>query len=101
MPTALICSPSPLEAELSETAVWRDELTRHVVRTADEALKKAVEVKPQIVLVDRDMPGADRIVAAVRRDPQTRRASIVVIARGDMDPIEVDLLEAGANAILR
>jgi hypothetical protein len=27
--------------------------------------------------------------------------SIVVIARGELDPIEVELLEAGANAILR
>jgi CheY-like chemotaxis protein len=71
------------------------------LRTADEAIKKAVEVRPQIVLVDRDMPGADRLVATVRKDPQTRRSSIVVIARGDMDPVEVDLLEHGANAILR
>jgi CheY-like chemotaxis protein len=101
MPIALICSPGPLEAELSETAIWRNELTRHVARTADEAVKKAVEVRPQVVLVDRDMPGADRIVATVRKDPQTRHSSIVVIARGDMDPIEVDLLEHGSNAILR
>jgi DNA-binding response OmpR family regulator len=101
MPIALICSPSTLEAELSETAVWREGLTRHVVRTADEALKKAAAVQADIVLVDRDMAGADRIVSAVRRDPLTRRSSIVIIARGDMDHIEVELLEAGANAILR
>jgi CheY-like chemotaxis protein len=101
MPIALICSPGPLDAELSETAVWRDELTRYVARTADDAVQKATDIRPQIVLIDRDMPGADRIVTAVRKDPQTRRSSIVVIARGDMDPVEVDLLEHGANAILR
>jgi CheY-like chemotaxis protein len=101
MLTALICSPAPLEAELQQSAVWREEVTRHVARTADEALKKAPEVLPQLLLVDRDMSGADRVVNTVRRDPRTRSTSIVVIARGDMDPVEVDLLEAGANAILR
>jgi CheY-like chemotaxis protein len=101
MPTALICSPSALDAELSDTAIWRSGLTRHVVTTADEALEKARAIKPELVFVDRDMPGADRIVVTIRREASTRRSSIVVIARGDMDPIEVDLLEAGANAILR
>ena len=40
-------------------------------------------------------------MAALRADAVTRRASIVVLARGDHDPLEVELLEAGANAILR
>jgi DNA-binding response OmpR family regulator len=101
MPIALICSPSPLETELSETAICREDITRHVARNADDAVKKALELHPHIVVVDRDMPGADRIVGTVRRDPQTRRSSIVVVARGDLDPVEVDLLEAGANALLR
>lgn len=101
MPAALICSASALDAELSDTAVWRSGLTRHIATTADEALQKAPQVKPHLVFVDRDMPGAERIVSTVRRDPLTRQSSIVVIARGDMDPIEVELLEAGANAILR
>lgn len=101
MPTALICSPSALDAELSDTAVWRSGLSRYVVSDIDEALTEAARIRPDLVFIDRDMPGADRLVSAVRRDAHTRRASIVVIARGDMDPIEVELLEAGANAILR
>jgi CheY-like chemotaxis protein len=98
---ALICSPSPLEAELAETAIFSESIERHVVRTAEEALKKAGEITPSLVVVDRDMEGADRIVRTLRRGDKTRRASLVVIARGELDSVEVELLEAGANAILR
>jgi CheY-like chemotaxis protein len=101
MAIALLCSPSPLEAELKETVVWRDDVSRHLARTADEALEKAAEVHPDIVIIDRDMTGADRIVIALRKSGATRRSSIVVIARGELDPIEVELLEAGANAVFR
>jgi CheY-like chemotaxis protein len=101
MSIALLCSPSPLEAELKETAVWREDVSRHLARTADEALEKAREVRPDIVVVDRDMTGADRIVSTLRKNAPTRQSSIVIIARGELDPIEVELLEAGANAVFR
>jgi CheY-like chemotaxis protein len=61
----------------------------------------AVAARPDIVIVDRELPRSGRLVAALREDPSTRGLSIVVAARGDFDPSEVELLEAGANAILR
>lgn len=61
----------------------------------------AVASRPDLVAVDRDLPRAARLVAALREDEATRRASIVVLARGDFDPLEVEMLEAGANAVLR
>jgi hypothetical protein len=53
------------------------------------------------VVVDRDLPWASRILTALREDPTTRGISMVVIARGDFDAAEIELLECGANAILR
>src|SRR5262245_40890487 len=61
----------------------------------------ALAARPSIVVVDRDLPWAGRLVAALREESSTRSLSIVVVARGDFDPAEVELLESGANAILR
>ena len=81
--------------------LWRQEVDRHVVGRLEEARMMALAARPSIVVVDRDLPWAERLVAALREDASTRGLSIVVIARGDFDPGEVALLEAGANAILR
>jgi CheY-like chemotaxis protein len=101
MPVVLICSPAPLDDDLGGTVLAREDVLRHLVHAADEVVRRAVEVKPDLILLDRDMPTADRLVLALRRESGTRKTSIVVIARGEMDPVEVELLEAGANAILR
>lgn len=101
MAVALICSPEDLQPELGHTVLWRTGIERHVATRLEEARMMAVAAKPDIVVVDRDLPRADQLIAGLREDPATRRLSIAVVARGDMDPAEVELLEAGANAILR
>jgi DNA-binding response OmpR family regulator len=99
--SALICTRADLAAELGGTLLWRSGVERQVVDHQEEALLVAMAARPQLVVVDRDLPGAGRLVTGLREDPLTRQLSIVVVARGDFDPAEVELLEAGANAILR
>src|SRR5438093_2132090 len=101
MAAALICSQEDLQPELGQTLLWRGGIERHVATRLEEARMMAVAAKPDIVVVDRDLPRADKLVAALRDDPSTRRLSIAIVARGDLDPSELELLEAGANAILR
>ena len=101
MAAALICSQEDLQPELGHTVLWRTGIERHVATRLEDARMMAVAVRPDIVVVDRDLPRADQLIAALREDPSTRRLSIAVVARGDLDPSEVALLEAGANAILR
>jgi CheY-like chemotaxis protein len=101
MPVVLICTASSLDDELGGTVLSRGDVIRHSVSRAEDVLPRALEVKPDIILLDRDMPEADRVVLALRKEAATRRASVVVMARGELDPLEVELLEAGANAILR
>ncbi|HEY2946144.1 MAG TPA: PilZ domain-containing protein [Vicinamibacteria bacterium] len=101
MAGALICSPQDLQPELGRTVLWRTGIERHVARRLEDALTMAVAARPHIVVVDRDLPRADELIAALREDPGTRRVSIAVVARGDLDPAELGLLQAGANAILR
>jgi hypothetical protein len=101
MTAVLICSHGDVQRDLGGTLLWRDGIERQVVAKMDEARMLAVAGRPRLVVVDRDLPWAARFVTALREDASTRALSIVVIARGDFDAAEVELLECGANAILR
>jgi DNA-binding response OmpR family regulator len=61
----------------------------------------AVASRPDLVLIARELPRAGDLVTALRREPATRGCSVAVLAPGDFEPSEIELLEAGANAILR
>jgi CheY-like chemotaxis protein len=101
MAFALICSMSSLDDELGLTLLWREEIERSFAPTAEAAVALASRSKPDIIVIDRDLSHATRLVSDFRRDPRTRRVSIVIFARTDFEAVEVDLLEAGANAVLR
>lgn len=101
MPTALICTQAELERELRHTLLWRRDVERHFAARIEDARLLAVAVRPSVVLVDRDLPGSVGLIAQLRQHPATPGLSIAVLARGEFDPEEVELLEAGANAILR
>jgi CheY-like chemotaxis protein len=98
---ALLCTEGSFDTELGETLLWRDEVERQSASSAEQALAAARCQQPDVMLVDRDLPQAARLVHDVRRDPKMRRVSVVVIARTDFEAVEVELLEAGANAVLR
>jgi CheY-like chemotaxis protein len=83
------------------TLLGRLILERQRVDTAAEALEAAREVHPRVVLVDRDVAGAADLVRGLRAEPATRHIAVVVAARGDVQDEEIELLEAGANAVLR
>src|SRR2546427_8290317 len=101
MAAVLICSQKDLQPELGHTVLWRTGIERHLAKRLEDALTMAVAARPDIAVVDRDLPRADELVVALREDPSTRRMSIAIVARGDLDPAELALLGAGANAILR
>jgi hypothetical protein len=101
MTLALICTEVDLEELLADTVLWRESVERRHAARFEEARESASDLQPGLVLIDRDAPWAERLVRTLRRDLQTRGLSVAVLARGDFDPCEVDLLEAGANAILR
>jgi DNA-binding response OmpR family regulator len=98
---ALICSESDLETELAATVLGRGGFEHHTASRLEDARVLALAARPAIVMIDRDLPRASQLVAALREDRSTRGLSIAVVARGDFDETELGLLEAGANAILR
>ena len=80
MPVALICTQAELEGDLGHTLLWRAGMERHVATRLEEARMMAVAARPDIVIVDRELPRSDQLVAALREDPSTRGLSIVVAA---------------------
>lgn len=101
MAVALLCSQADLQADLQGTVLWRTEFERHIARRLEDAQLLALTEKPDLVVVDRELPRAVDLVRSLREDPLTRQASIAIVSHGDFDPREVELLEAGANAVLR
>jgi PilZ domain len=101
MPAVLLCSPVSLEDGLRSTCLWRDGVSRHLASRAEEARALVLSIRPRLVVIDRDLPGAVELVRALRHDSSTRQLSMAVVVRGQFASVEVDLLEAGANVILR
>jgi DNA-binding response OmpR family regulator len=101
MPTVLFCSTSDLEGDLGQTFLWREDIERHLAGRLEEARTLALAARPHMIVVDRDLPRAGDLITGLRQDPATRPLSIVVLGRGDFDPAELELMEAGANAIFR
>src|SRR5688572_27286958 len=101
MPVVLICAAAPLESALSHTVLFREGVERYEARTYEQALSMAVAAQPDLTVIERGLPRAADLVRSLRNDAKTRRTSLVIVAHGDFEPNELELLEAGANAILR
>lgn len=102
MPSVLICAAAgPVADDLHASPVWRDDVDRHKADSMQSAMTLSVAAKPTLVVIDRDLPNAERLVQELRGKPATSGCSIVIVATGDSQPDEVALLEAGANAVLR
>jgi hypothetical protein len=95
----LVCASADLASSLETTVIWRDEFTRRLVGTLEEALKLASSAR--LVLVERDLPWALELVQRIRREEATRSLSVAVLASADFLPVEMELLQGGANGVLR
>jgi CheY-like chemotaxis protein len=102
MPAVLFVTQKPLlPEELQDTVLGRVGVERYSVQGLEEAQMMAQASPPELVLVDRDLPRAEELILRLRADDVTRDLSLAVFARGEFEPSEVALLEAGANALLR
>jgi len=97
---AVLLSTEELEPELRSTVLWRHNVERLSVSTVEEVRQAATAGHVDLIVVDSQFPSAAEAVAALRRDAFTRVSSIVVLGRSEFGFSHLDLLEAGANAIL-
>jgi CheY-like chemotaxis protein len=97
---AVIVSAIDLSRDLQGTLLFRSNVERLSATSFDDVRQLAVERRPDVVVVDSALPGATTVVAALRQDPVTRPLAIVALGRSEFGFAQLDLLEAGANAIL-
>ncbi|HSQ68620.1 MAG TPA: response regulator [Steroidobacteraceae bacterium] len=119
MALVLIVDDSPTEVHVMQKA-----LEQHGFRTAaaadgDEAIRKARELHPDLILMDIVMPGLNGFQATreLANDPQTRRIPVIMVTsksqesdrvwglrQGAVDyivkPVSMDLLVQKAEAAL-
>jgi CheY-like chemotaxis protein len=71
-------------------------------RDGDQALELANRYRPQIVLLDVNIPGADgiEVCRALRANPRTSEATIVMLTASHNDLIEAQAEAAGADLFL-
>jgi DNA-binding response OmpR family regulator len=97
---AVIVSAADLSFDLRETLLCRSNVERHGARSFADVRQLAAGGRPDVVVVDSALPGAAAVVAALRQDAATRSVAIVALARSEFSFGQLDLLDAGANAIL-
>ncbi len=101
MPSVLICSQKDVLPLLAPTLLGRGGIDRFKAGRLQDAQLLAKTTRPALVLLDRDLPKVREFLEAFREEPATRKGSIAVLAYGDIESSELELLELGANAILR
>lgn len=67
-----------------------------------EALAKAVELLPAVILMDLSLPGLDgwEVTRRLRRDERTRRLAIVALTAHAMPSTREEALDAGCDAVV-
>lgn len=101
MAVALICSTRSLDRDLQGTVLFRAGIERESFGSTGEMLARLGRGGVALVCIHRQVPGIETLIRTLRRSPDQKRISIVVFSEDDFDPSEVEVLEAGANAILR
>jgi CheY-like chemotaxis protein len=97
---AALVAPGSLASELGGTVLFRSNVERIPVAGVDEIRALADAGRLDVVVVDSALPGAPALVASLRQDPITRATAIVALGRSEFGFDHLELLEAGANAIL-
>jgi CheY-like chemotaxis protein len=97
---AVVVSATDLASELGGTVLFRQNVERLRASGVEDVRRAAEAGRLDVVVVDSAMPRAATIVAALRQDQATRPIAIVALGRSEFGFDHLDLLEAGANAIL-
>jgi CheY-like chemotaxis protein len=101
MAVVLICANRSLDRELQDTVLFRSGVERETVRSAADVQARLARGPVALLCVHRNVSGVENLVRTLRKSNTLKRISIVVFSEDDFDPSEVEVLEAGANAILR
>ena len=78
----LVADDSATIQKVVEFTLSREDVELVQARSGDEAMQKAREVKPDLMLIDHSMPGqsGQELCGAIRQDPQLKDVPIILMA---------------------
>ena len=99
MPTILIIDSNPIYREALKGAIRKyfPELTVKEAETADEGLKKAINNRPQLVVTDLELNGAESLYMIREIAVRQPEARIAVLTDKDQEEYRQAALEKGAD----
>ena len=98
----LIIEDNLLNLELTTDLLEANDFVVHSAQTAEEGLRLARELLPDLVLMDFSLPGMDGLSATqnLKADPLTRRLIVVGLTANAMKGDEELALHAGCDGYL-
>ena len=86
-----------LRGELAEQLELHEEFAVHQAATATDGVRRAVELKPEIVLLDVDLPDMNGREACRQMRDKGVASPIIMLTAADTDDDTIQGLDAGAN----
>jgi CheY-like chemotaxis protein len=98
----LVVEDNLLNLELVTDLLEADGFIVRPARTAEESLRAARELSPDLILMDLSLPGLDGLAATkvLRADPATRHLTIIALTAHAMKGDEALALRAGCDGYL-
>jgi CheY-like chemotaxis protein len=98
----LVADDSATIQKVVEFTLSREDVELVQARSGDEAMQKAREVKPDLMLIDHSMPGqsGQELCGAIRRDPQLKDVPIILMAGVSGNVDEAAARQAGATDVV-
>jgi|SRR5579862_935487 len=101
-PKILLVEDHPMNVELAVDLLEAGGFTVYCTRTAEDGIRLAREILPELVLMDISLPGMDGLCAtrALKADPATRHLTVVGLTAHAMKGDEANGRGAGFDGYL-
>jgi twitching motility two-component system response regulator PilH len=102
MTHVLIIDDSPTEIYVFKTILEKNQIQVSVANNGEEGIVKALEIKPDLILMDVVMPGKNGFQATrdLSRNPETSTIPVIIITTKDQETDKIWGMRQGAKDYL-
>lgn len=95
----LIIDDSPTEVHVFKSMLTKNDIKVSVAENGEEGVAKAIEIKPDCILMDVVMPGKNGFQATrdISRHPETASIPIIIITTKDQETDKIWAMRQGAK----
>jgi len=98
----LIIDDSPTEVHVFKSMLMNNDIEVSVAKNGEEGIEKAIEIKPDCILMDVVMPGKNGFQATreLTSNPETSAIPVIIVTRKDQQVDRVWGMRQGARDYL-